>query len=113
MNYYNEIKNELINNEVYGKVKDYSKNRHDLETRYNVGKLLVAAQGGSDRAKYGDGLIREYSKKLMIEVNKKYSPRTLRSMRQFYLQFDEDFWRPLVAKLNWSHFLILMRLKYL
>ena len=40
MNCYNEIKNELINNEVYKKVKDYSKNRNDLITYYNVGKML-------------------------------------------------------------------------
>lgn len=32
MNYYNEIKNELINNEVYKKVKDYSKKIGDLNT---------------------------------------------------------------------------------
>ena len=43
MNYYNEIKNELINNEVTKKVKDYSKNRSDLTTYYNVGKLLSEA----------------------------------------------------------------------
>ena len=36
MNYYDEIKNELINNEIYKKVKDYSKNRSDLQTYYNV-----------------------------------------------------------------------------
>ena len=29
MNYYNEIKNELINNEVYKRVKDYSKNKNE------------------------------------------------------------------------------------
>ena len=40
MNYYNKIKNELINNEIYKKVKDYSKNRNDLNTYVNVGKLL-------------------------------------------------------------------------
>ena len=28
MNYYNEIKNKLIDNEVYEKVKDYSKERN-------------------------------------------------------------------------------------
>lgn len=55
MNYYNEIKNELINNEIYKKVKDYSINRNDLTTYYNVGKLLIEAQGGEARAKYGDG----------------------------------------------------------
>ena len=43
MNYYNEIKNELINNEITKKVKDYSKNRNDLTTYYNVGKLLSEA----------------------------------------------------------------------
>ena len=41
MNYYNEIKNELINNEINRKVKDYSKNKSDLTTYYNVGKLLA------------------------------------------------------------------------
>ena len=75
MNYYNEIKQELINNEVYKKVKDYSKNRSDLNTYYNVGKLLVEAQGGEKRAKYGDGLIKEYSKKLTEEIGKGYSTR--------------------------------------
>ena len=34
MNYYKEIKNELINNEVYKRVKDYSKNRNELSTYY-------------------------------------------------------------------------------
>ena len=72
MNYYNEIKNKLIDNEVYKRVKDYSKNRNDLSTYYEVGKLLILAQGGEDRAKYGDGLIKEYSIKLTNEMGKKY-----------------------------------------
>ena len=29
MNYYDEIKNKLIDNEIYSKVKDYSKERHN------------------------------------------------------------------------------------
>ena len=32
MNYYNEIRKELINNEITKKVKDYSKNKSDLDT---------------------------------------------------------------------------------
>ena len=87
MNYYNEIKNELLNNEIYKKVKDYSKNRNDLETYYNVGKLLIEAQGGDERAKYGNQLIKEYSKNLINEVGKTYNERTLRRMRQFYILF--------------------------
>ena len=57
MNYYDQIKGLLISNEVYKKVKDYSKNKSDVETYYNVGKLIIEAQGGEKRAKYGDGLI--------------------------------------------------------
>ena len=85
MNYYNEIKNELINNEIYKKVKDYSKNRNDLQTYYNVGKLLIEAQGGEDRAKYGDGLIKEYSIRLTNELGKGYNTTSLKRMRTFYL----------------------------
>ena len=43
MNYYEEIKKELLNNEITKKAKDYSKNRSDLKTYYNVGKLLSEA----------------------------------------------------------------------
>lgn len=104
MSYYDEIKNELVNNEVYKRVKDYSKNRSDLNTYYNVGKLLVEAQGGEKRAKYGDELIKEYSKKLSVDLNKKYSERNLRNMRKFYLIFKDEIWQTLSAKLSWSHY---------
>ena len=43
MNYYNEIKTEILNNEITKRVKDYSKNKSDLTTYYNVGKLLSEA----------------------------------------------------------------------
>ena len=108
MNYYNEIKEQLINNEIYKKVKDYSKNRNELETYYNVGKLIIEAQGGDKRAKYGDNLIKEYSKKLTSELNKKYSVTSLKYMRQFYL-FQKS--QPLVDQLSWSHYVILLPLK--
>ena len=84
MNYYNQIKEKLMDNEVYKKVKDFSKNRNDLNTYYEVGKLLIEAQGGEVRAKYGDGLIKEYSEKLTKEVGKGYCTRNLKNMRKFY-----------------------------
>ena len=108
MNYYNEIKKEFINNEVYKKAKDYSKNRSDLNAYYNVGRLIVEAQGGEKRAKYGDKLIEEYSKKLTEDLGKGYSVRSLKNMRKFYI-FQKG--QPLVAQLNWSHYTILMSLK--
>jgi len=108
MNYYKEIKEELVNNEIYKKSKDYSKNKSDLETYYNVGKLIIDAQGGEERAKYGDSLIKEYSKKLTMELGSGYSTRSLKNMRKFYL-FQKG--QPLDAKLNWTHYVILLSLK--
>ena len=102
MNYYNEIKNELINNEVYKRVKDYSKNKNELSTYYNVGKLLIEAQGGEERAKYGDGLIKEYSKKLSEKLGGKYNITTLKRMRQFYLIIEKG--ATLWHQLTWSHY---------
>ena len=109
MNYYNEIKNELINNEVYKRVKDYSKNRNELSTYYNVGKLLIEAQGGEDRARYGDGLIKEYSERLTKELGKGYSIRSLKNMRKFYLIYQKGQAMP--AQLTWSHYCELLSLK--
>ena len=104
MNYYNEIKKELVNNEIYKRVKDYSKNRHDLSTYYNVGKLLSEA-GKS----YGDGIIKEYSKRLTNELGKKYSYTYLTRMRQFYLLGKKV--APLAQQLTWSHYVELISLK--
>ena len=111
MNYYEKIKEELVNNEQYKRIKDYSKNKSDLETYYNVGRLIIEAQGGEKRAKYGDNLIKEYSYKLIEEVDKKYDARTLRRMRQFYTSFKAIKWSPLATKLSWSHITELLPLK--
>ncbi len=106
MNYYENIKQELINNEIYKKVKDYSKNRSDLQTYYNVGKML--SEAGKH---YGGGIIKSYSKKLIEEVNKKYNERTLRRMRQFYILFSDQNWSPLATNLTWSHYSELLSIK--
>ena len=106
MNFYNEIKNKLIDNEIYIRVKDYSKNQNTVMTYFEIGKLLHKA--GS---KYGESIIIEYSNKLKLEVGKKYNERTLRSMRQFYTMFNDEFWKPVVSKMSWTNFLIIMPLK--
>ena len=108
-NYYNQIKDILISNEVYKKVKDYSKNRKDLESYLSVGKLIIEAQGCEQRAKYGDGLIKEFSKKLTNELGRKYDVTTLKRMRQFYLliQNGATLWH----QLTWSHYRVLLTLK--
>ena len=105
MNYYDQIKGLLISNEIHKKVKDYSKNKSDLDTYYNVGKLIVEAQGGEARAKYGKGLIKDFSKRLMVELkDKKYSYRNLMNMRKFYLLFKNENVNALRSQLSWSHY---------
>lgn len=83
MNYYNEIKQELINNEINRKVKNYSINKSDLNAYYNVGKIL--SEAGKH---YGEGIINEYSKRLTNDLGKGYSKRNLWLMLRFY-EFKE------------------------
>ena len=106
MNYYNEIKNKLIDNEVYSRVKDYSKERHKVITYFEIGKLLNEAGG-----KYGDNIIDEYSKKLVAEVGKKYNRRTLFRMKQFYKIFNNQKVSTLWTQLTWSHLRLLFNLE--
>ena len=97
MNYYNEIKQELVNNQVYKKVKDYSKNKNDLETYYKVGKILYEAG-----RHYGESIIKEYSKKLTNELGKGYNTSTLKRMRKFYFNIEKG--ATVSHQLTWSHY---------
>ena len=97
MNYYNEIKTELINNEITKRVKDYSKNRSDLNTYYNVGKLL--SEAGKH---YGEGIIKEYSKRLTNEFETKFGITLLKRIRQFYIVIEKG--ATMSHQLSWSHY---------
>ena len=104
MDYYNEIKGELIDNEVNKKVKIYSINRSDLNTYYNVGKML--SEAGKH---YGEGIIKKYSIQLIEEVDKKYNTTNLKRMRQFYRMIEKG--APLGHQLSWSHYRELLPIK--
>ena len=111
MNYYNEIKEVFVKNEIYKKVKDYSKNKSDLNTYFEVGRLIVEAQGGEARAKYGNGLIKEYSIRLTKELGKGYDVSNLKRMRQFYLLFQKGgALRHQLYNLTWTHYRYLLPL---
>ena len=103
MNYYNEIKDILINNEVTKRVKDYSKNKSDLDSYYKVGKLL--SEAGKH---YGESIIKNFSIKLTNELGKGYSERNLKHMRNFYLLVQKR--QTLSAELTWSHYVELLKL---
>ena len=98
MNYYEDIKKELINNEINRKVKTYTINKSDLTTYYTVGKML------SEAGKcYGESIIKEYSKKLTNELGKEYGVSNLRRFRQFYLMIEKG--ATLSHLLTWSHYI--------
>ncbi|MBE6155008.1 MAG: DUF1016 domain-containing protein [Firmicutes bacterium] len=100
MNYYNEIKNELINNEINRKVKKYAINKSDLDTYYKVGKIL--SEAGKH---YGEGVIKQYSIRLTSELGKGYTETNLKYFRQFYLFLKSH---TLCDELSWSHYRILL-----
>ena len=103
---YTLIKNIIINHEIYQDIKDYSKERNKVTTYYEIGKLLNDANG-----KYGDNIIDEYSKRLVIEVGKKYNRSTLFRMKQFYTIFCDEKVAPLAQQLSWGHYVELIPIK--
>ena len=97
MNYYDEIKKELLNNEITKKVKNYSINKSDLTTYYNVGKLL--SEAGKH---YGEGIIKEYSKRLINEFRRNFGITLLKRIRQFYIVIEKG--ATMSHQLSWSHY---------
>ena len=106
MNYYNEIKEQLIKSEIYDRAKDYSKDRHKVKVYFEIGRLLNEA--GKE---YGKNVIKQYAEKLVIEVGKKYNERTLYGMRKFFEVFNNEKLNPLGSKLSWSHYRELLTIK--
>ena len=104
INYYEKIKQELLNNEISKLAKRNSINNSDLTTYYNVGKMLSEA-GKS----YGENIIGKYSEKLTQELGKKYNTTTLKRMRQFYLLIEKG--ARFGHQLSWSHYIELIPIK--
>lgn len=104
MDYYNEIKEKLINNVINKKVKNYFINRYDLDTYYNVGKLL------NDAGKqYGESIIKDYSNRLTIDLGIKYDTSSLNKMRKFYNLVEKM--ATVSPNLSYSHYVELLPYK--
>ena len=107
--YYNDIKNELMQSVIDKKIDTYFTNRNELTHYYNVGKMIIEAQGGEKKATYGNKIIKKYSERLTIELGKGYSIQNLKNMRRFYLYVKKG--QPLVVQsISWSHYIVLMTL---
>ena len=104
INNYNEIKNELINNEINKRVKNYSINKSDLNTYYNVGKML--SEAGKH---YGEGIIKDYSIKLTLELGKGYTFTSLTRMRKFYYLIEKL--ATMSQQLSYGHYVELLPYK--
>ena len=109
MNYFKNIEELIIENEVTKKANNLRDNSNILRTYWNIGKLIVEAQGGEKRAKYGDGLIKEWGYKLSNKYGKNYGIRTLQRMRQLFLLFPKA--STLWTQLSWSHYKIILPIK--
>lgn len=111
MNYYEEIKDLIEKKEVKDGVRRLSYNSDKLKTYYEIGKLLVEAQGGEERAKYGNSLIKKWSLKLVEQYGSGYNISNLKRMRQFYTIIQKG--APLEHQLNisWTNWKYLIPIK--
>lgn len=79
-----------------------------VEAYWEIGKSIVDEQGGEERAKYGEALLKALAIRLTKDFGKGFEARELRKMRQFYLAFPiRDSLRP---ELSWTHYRRLIRI---
>ena len=109
MNYYKQVESLIKNNEINKKVRALQDNSETLYTYWNIGRLIVEAQGGKKRAKYGDGLIKEWGNKLSLKYGRNYDARTLERARSLYLQFPIS--GSVSPKLTWTHYRYILPIK--
>ena len=100
MNYYDEVNSYVKKVEIGKVIRETNANRELVECYWNVGRLIVEAQGGKEKAKYGNELIRNWSKKLSNVYGKGYSYENLFKFRKFYLTFP--IVDTLCPQLTWS-----------
>lgn len=80
------------------------------EAYWQIGRLIVEdEQKGSERASYGEGLIKELSLKLSKEYGKGFSKRNLHNMVKFYNTFP--IVQTVSAQLSWSHYLLILKVE--
>ena len=109
MNYYKEVESLIKQNEINKGVRALQDNSETLHTYWNIGRLIVEAQGGKKRAKYGDGLIKEWGHKLSLKYGKVYDARTLERMRCLYMTFPNS--SSLRPELTWTHYRTILPIK--
>src|SRR5574344_1607521 len=90
MNYLNEIKEVIEKDIILQEKQRYYRNESLVKTYFEVGRLLIEAQGGKERAKYGNELIKKWSIEITNLYSKGYNYTNLKNMRQFYIVFEKS-----------------------
>lgn len=106
--YLNNIKELIEEDIILVKKNRLYEDNHKLRTYFNIGKLIVEAQGGSEHARYGNDLINKWSDELTKLYGKGYDSSNLRRMRQFYLIFKK---RGSVGHVSWTHYRYILPIK--
>ena len=108
-----DYKKELIKlvekTEVNKGYHDYFKNKDLVNNYFEIGKLLIEAQGGEEHDTYGNKLIKTWSVELTEKFGKGYDASNLRRFRQFYSEFK--MCGPLGHILTWTNIRLLLPIK--
>ena len=108
-----DYKKELIKlvekTEVNKGYHDYFKNKDLVNNYFEIGKLLIEAQGGEEHDTYGNKLIKTWSVELTEKFGKGYDASNLRRFRQFYSEFK--MCGTVCHTLTWSNIRILLPIK--
>ncbi|MCX4254855.1 MAG: DUF1016 N-terminal domain-containing protein [Bacilli bacterium] len=107
--YYNEIESFIKKNEISKKRRIIEENYDTLNNYWNIGKLIVEAQGGKIHAKRGEELIKKWSIQFTKNYGKGYDATNLRRFRQFYLILPKC--GPAGRNISWTHFRYLIPIK--
>lgn len=100
MDNYKEIETLIKKVEIGKEIRERQINYELVDAYWNIGKLIVDAQGGKEKSKYGDKLLKEWSEKLTQEYGKGYDYTNLSRFRQLYLYFP--IIGPVGQQLNWT-----------
>lgn len=85
--YFEQIENSIKSLEINKRIRKYKDNSETLITYWTIGKLLIEAQGGEERAKYGNKLVKEWSKILVSKYGKGHDYSNLQRFKKFYSEF--------------------------
>lgn len=89
MNYYNEIESIIKRNTIKKKVRQLEESYDTIKDYWEIGKLIIEAQGGIRKAKYGNELIKKWSKKYTLIYGNGYNYTNMTRFRQFYITFPK------------------------